>query len=136
MIHTNPPRRPIVSGSGGPTEKISQFVDHFIGPLVPLFQSYIGDSSHLINILNELTLQPGMLLCTMVITSLYSNISHSEGIQSIKEKLAVHRTPNNLPYNSYIIEFLQVLLTNDHFEFIGTYYYQVSGTAVSTKLEP
>ena len=29
----NPPGRPIVSGSGGPTEKISQFVDHFIGPL-------------------------------------------------------------------------------------------------------
>ena len=26
----NPPGRPIVSGSGGPTEKISQFVDHFI----------------------------------------------------------------------------------------------------------
>ena len=32
----NPPGRPIVSGSGGPTEKISQFVDHFMGPLVPL----------------------------------------------------------------------------------------------------
>ena len=24
----NPPGRPIVSGSGGPTQKISQFVDH------------------------------------------------------------------------------------------------------------
>ena len=26
----NPPGRPIVSGSGGPTEKISQLVNHFI----------------------------------------------------------------------------------------------------------
>ena len=46
----NPPGRPIVSGGGGPTEKISQLVDHFIGPIVPLSQSYIRDSTHLINI--------------------------------------------------------------------------------------
>ena len=37
-VPNNPPGRPIVSGSGGPTEKISQFVDHFIGPLIPLSQ--------------------------------------------------------------------------------------------------
>ena len=55
----NPPGRPIVSGSGGPTEKLSQFVDHFIGHLVPLSQSYIRDSTHLINILNELPYNQG-----------------------------------------------------------------------------
>ena len=53
----NPPGRPMVSGSGGPTERISQFVDLFIGPLVLLSQSFNRDSTHLINILNELTLQ-------------------------------------------------------------------------------
>ena len=31
-IHKNGPERPIVSDNGGPTERISQFVDHFIGP--------------------------------------------------------------------------------------------------------
>ena len=61
----NPPGRHIVSGSGGPTERISQFVDYFKGPLVPLNQSFIRDLTHLINILNDLTLQPGMLLCTL-----------------------------------------------------------------------
>ena len=60
----NPPGRPIVSGSGGPTEKISQFVDHFIGPLVPLSDSYIRDSTHFINILKKFNMPPGMLLCT------------------------------------------------------------------------
>ena len=35
----NPPGRPIVSGSGEPTEKMSQFVDHFIGPLLPPYQN-------------------------------------------------------------------------------------------------
>ena len=72
----------------------------------------------------------------MDITSLYTDISHNEGIQSIKEKLAIHRTPNNLPHNSYIIELLEVVLTNNYFEFNGTYYHHVSGTAVGTKLAP
>ena len=92
----NPPGRPFVSGIGGPTERnYWQFVDHLIGPLVPLFQSYIRDTAHLINIFNELTLQPGMLLCDWDITSLYTNIPHNESIQYIKEILAIHRTPNN-----------------------------------------
>ena len=115
-IHKDPhntTRRPIVSGSGGPTEKISQFVDHFIGPLVPLAQSYIRDPTHLINILNKLTMQPGMLLCILDITSLYTNIPHNEGIQSIKETLTIHRIHNNLPNNSYMIELLEVVLTNN-----------------------
>ena len=116
--------------------KKSQFADHFIGPLVPLSQSYIRDSTHLINRLNELTLQPGMLLWTLDITSLYTNIPHNEGIQSIREILAIHRTPNNLLHNSHIIEVLEVVLTNNHFEINGTYYHQMSGTAMGTKLAP
>ena len=99
-------------------------------------QSYIRDSSHLINILNNLTMQCRMLLCTLDITSLYTNIPHNEGIQSIKETLAIHRTPNNLPHNSYIIELLEVALTNNHFEFSGKHYNQVSGTAMGSKLAP
>ena len=58
----NPPGRPIVSGGGGPTEKIFQLVDHFIGQIVPLSQSYIRDSAHLINILNGFTVQSGIAI--------------------------------------------------------------------------
>ena len=72
----------------------------------------------------------------MNIKSFYTHIPHNEGIKSIKEKLAIHRTPNNLPNNSYIIELLEVVLTNNHFEFNDTYYHQVSGTAIGTKLAP
>ena len=105
----NPPGRPIVSCSGGPTGKNSQLVDHFIGLLVPLSLSYIRDSTHLINVRNKFTVQPGMLLCTLDITSLYTNIPHNEGIQCIKEKLAIHKPPNCSPQNSYIIELLEVV---------------------------
>ena len=111
----NPPGRPIVSGSGGPTEKISQFVDHFIGPLVPPSESYIRDSTHMINILNNFSILSDMILCTLDITSLFTNIPHNEGIQSIKEFLAIHRDTNALPHNSYLIELLEVVLTTQLF---------------------
>ena len=103
---------------------------------MPLSQSYIRDSTHLINILNEFTVQPGMLLCTLDITSLYTNIRHNEGIQSMKEMLAIHKLSNSLPQNSYIIELQEVVLTNNHFEFNGKHYHQVSGTAMGTKFAP
>ena len=132
----NPPGRPIVSGSGGPTEKISQFVDHFIGPLVLLSESYIRDSTHIINILNKSKMLPEILLCTLDITSLYTNIPHNEGIQSRKEFLAIYRHTNALPHNSYIVELLEVVLTNNYFDFNGKHYHQMSGTALCTKLAP
>ena len=58
-----------------------------------------------------------MQLCTLDITSLYTNVPHNKGIQAIKEILAIQRRPHGLPHNSYIIELLEVVLTNNHFEF-------------------
>ena len=132
----NLPGRPIVSGSGGPTEKISKFVDHFIGPLVPLSRSYIRDSTHMINILKDFQTIPNMLLCTLDITSLYTNIPHSEVYKPLKSFWQFTRDINALPHNSYIIELLQVVLTNNYFDFDGKHYHQKSGTAMDTKLAP
>ena len=131
-----PPGRPIVCGSGGPTGKILQFVDHFIGPLVPLSKSHFRDSTHLINILNVLSVKPGNLLCILRVTNLYINIPYNEGIQAIKEMLAIHRSPHDLPHSSNILEVLTVVLTNNYFEFNGMYHHQVSGTAMYAKLAP
>jgi hypothetical protein len=36
-----PPGRPVVSGNGCPTEKISSFVDHFLNPTTKLIKSHV-----------------------------------------------------------------------------------------------
>ena len=59
-----------------------------------------------------------------------------EGIQSTKEMPAIYKPPDTLPHNSYIIELLELVLTNNHFEFNGEFYHQLSGTAMGTKLTP
>ena len=70
----NPPGKTYNLRQWWANRKKSQFVDHFIGPLVPLSKSYIRDSTHLINILSKFIMQPGILLCTLDTTSLYTNI--------------------------------------------------------------
>ena len=67
---------------------------------------------------------------------IYTNIPHNEGIQSPKEMLAIYKPPDSLPHNSYIIELLELVLTNNHFEFNGKCHHQMSGTAMDTKLAP
>ena len=82
-IHKNklpPPGQPIVSANECPSERISQFVDNFIQPLVMTLQSYLRDSSHLLNIIRHLKIPSGAILATLDVTSLYTNIPNNEGI--------------------------------------------------------
>ena len=54
-IHkTGNPGRPIVSSNSHPTERISQFVDHYLKPIVQTTQSFIKDTSHSLNKLEHL----------------------------------------------------------------------------------
>ena len=89
-----------------------------------------------VSLLSSLSHNTNSVSCTLDVTSLYTNIPHLEGIQSIKEMLAIHKPPNTLLHNSYIIELLELVLTNNHFEFNGEFYHQLSCTAMGTKLTP
>ena len=81
-------------------------------------------------------LQPQTILCTLDVNILYTSLLHIEGILAIKEILAIHRPPHELPYSEYIIELLQRLLENIYFNFNGKHYHQVSDTTMGTKLVP
>ena len=77
------PGRPTVSSNSHPTERISQFVDHHLQPLVTKLPSYIKDTTHFLNKLNSIGQLPsGVLLVTLDVASLYTNIPHNDGIQS------------------------------------------------------
>ena len=79
------PRRPIVSSNGHPTERISQFVDFHIKLLVANPPSYIKDTTHFLNNLNNIGQLPDdVLLTTLDVSSLYTNIPHKDGIQSLQ----------------------------------------------------
>ena len=62
-----------------PTEKISQFVDHFLNPCAQALPSYIKDSTHFLKILNDInSLNTDTWLVTLDVTSLYTQIDNQK----------------------------------------------------------
>ena len=138
-IHKNklpPPGRPIVSANECPSERISQFVDNFIQPIVSTLPSYLRDSSHLLNIIRHLQIPSGAILATLDVTSLYTNIPNDEGITAVSRYLFRHRDASLNPTNHSICKLLELVLKTNNFEFDNKDFLQVGGTAMGTKLAP
>ena len=88
------PGRPTVSSNGHPMERISQFVDHQLQPLVTQVPSYIKDTIHFLNKLNNIGQLPNrVLLVTLDVTSLHTNIPHKDGIQACSDFLDRRTNP-------------------------------------------
>ena len=108
-------------------KKISQFVDIFINPLVPKLRVTLGTPTHIINILNGITDPPNnAIMWTLDVNGLYTDIPHQEGIKAIQETVVIHRTPKKASYNSFIVEFLWVVLENNYSDFNGKHNHQIA----------
>ena len=130
------PGRPIVSSNSHPTERISQFVDFHLQPLVTKLPSYIKDTTHFLNKLNSIGQLPDgvQLLVTLDVSSLYTNIPHNDGIQACSEFLD-RRIDPTIP-TTRLCDLIRMILIHNTFTFNGKYYRQINGTAMGTKMAP
>ena len=81
----NNPGRPIVSACSCPTELISSYLDRIMTPIIKSLPSYIKDSAHALQIFRDFNFSgQDKLIFTMDITSLYTVIPNSEGLQALK----------------------------------------------------
>lgn len=138
-IHKDPISvRPIVSGCGGPTEKISQFIDHHIQPFVPKIKSYLRDSKHLIQILENKPFPKRCTLVTIDVKTLYLNIPHDEGIQAVLNRVYYkNKDSQNMKIPPETMkDLLKIVLTQNFFQFSDKIYHQIMGVAMGTKLAP
>ena len=137
-LHKNPMGiRPIVSSCCSATENISQFIDHWLQPLMKSLPSYLKNTTELINELKDLQIEPHTILATIDVKSLYTCIPHKDGIEACREALSstIEDNPDR-PDVSVLICLLEVVLCNNTFEFNNEYYKQIQGTAMGTKLAP
>ena len=134
-----PPGRPVVSANGCPTEKISAFVDIFLRPHLNKIPSYIRDTTDFLQKLEALPeLSEGSFLCTLDVSSLYTNIPNLEGLRAIGRFLSSHREygKDPEPSNQSLCQLLNMVLTMNSFQFNGEDYLQVAGTAMGTRVAP
>ena len=136
-IHkANNPGRPIVSACACPTALISAFLDAVFQPLVAALPTYVKDTNHALNLLNDFSFPDDCtekLLFTMDIVSLYTNIPHQEGLLAIKHFLQKSSRKLHIPT---ILRLTELVLTLNSFSFNGDHFQQCSGVAMGTKMGP
>ena len=82
-LHKNPIAvRPLVSGINGLTEKVSEFLDHFLQPIVTHIPSYLKNTTDLLTELDNIPITEHTILCTVDVKSLYLCIPQEEGTEA------------------------------------------------------
>ena len=131
------PGRPIVSSNSHPTERISQFVDHHLKPLVQTTQSFIKDTTHFLSKLEQLEQFPAnSLLVTLEVSSLYTNIPHNEGISACRHFLDTRDRNSSTVGTEILCDLIRMILTMNNFTFNDRHYLQIHGTAMGTRMAP
>ena len=96
----NNPGRPIVNSIGSFRGKISAFVDEKWEKFTPRIPSNVKDTTHFINIMKNIQLDQNDLFVTIDVSSLYTNIPHTEGIAAINKMM--EETGTDTPLKMFI----------------------------------
>ena len=70
-IHKRSPvGRPIISGCDSPIERISSFVDYLLQPIAKVQESYLKDTTDILNLMQKTKVVKGTILVSMDVASL------------------------------------------------------------------
>lgn len=131
--------RPIVSSCNSITEPMSQFVDRWLQPRIKHLPSYLKDSTEFLKLIEITKLPPNCVLASIDISSLYTNIPHNNGKQSVL--YCLQNNPDNYtrpeqPIPEVLTKLIGIVLKNKLFEFNNSYYLQIQGIVMGTKRAP
>ena len=133
--NTVPPLRPIISGAGGMCENIGKFVEHHIKHIATKHEAYLQDTPHFLRSINAVQgLDDKAMLVTMDVKALFTNISHEEGLKSMKEKLD-ERVNKEVP-TEYLTKLMEILLKNNLFRFNEDLFLQDIGAPMGSSPVP
>ena len=118
----NVPGGHVISNCETPTEKMSEFLDHHLQPVIKGGTSYVKDANHFLEKLKELgKVPPNAVLVTA-------------DLKALHEKLE-ERNEKSVP-TADLVNMVDFVLKNNYFEFDSCIKQQLSGTAIGTKLVP
>ncbi|XP_056413371.1 uncharacterized protein LOC130356211 isoform X2 [Hyla sarda] len=114
---------------------ISKKEQSFLQPLVTSLLSYIRDSMPPIQMTQDLILPEQTLLVTCDVESLYSNISHKDGVKAV-DNFFQQQVSRDREFDVFLLRLLDFVLKHNFFTFDGRYYLQVSGTKMGARCAP
>uniref|UniRef100_A0A803JQE7 Reverse transcriptase domain-containing protein n=1 Tax=Xenopus tropicalis TaxID=8364 RepID=A0A803JQE7_XENTR len=134
-VERPPVGRPIVSGIQSLNERLSEYIDILLQPLVTRLASYVQDTKHILQILNDCQWHSSYSWGTVDVTSLYSCIPHDRGLRAVSYHLDRYSTYDSL-LKDFILDAISYLLTHNFFKFDGNFYLQRCGTSMGAKFAP
>ena len=137
--HGQIPVRPIISGSGAITEKISLFIEHHIKELSMKHPSYLQDTPHFLRVIEKLNkgkkLPSNSMLVTSDVTNAYGNIPQDDGSTCLKEALE-EREDKSIP-SDFLVKLMDLVQKLNIFEFHdGQLWKQKHGVAMGINPAP
>ena len=103
--------------------------------LVSKLPSYIKDNTHFLNKLCSISAIPNdSLLVTLDASSFYTNIPHTEGIKAAR--IHLNKRTLKTPPTETVCDLIDIILTNNNFEFSRQHFLQKQGTAMGTRMAP
>ena len=140
FVQMSPPNdlkgRLIVAGPVSPTQRLSEFIDTLIKPIVTHLNSYIKDDWDFLRKIPYEFSSP-VSLYSYDIISLYTSIPHSLGLKALKYWIEKRRDLVPIRFSdAFIIESAKFVLENNNFMFDNKLYKQIKGTAMGTKFAP
>ena len=129
------PGRLVISNCRMPTEKISEFLNYELKPVMQKGKWYIRDSGHFLEkIKNISTLLENAILVTADVVGLYPSIPHQPGLSALKEALESRSVKKISTEN--LIKMAKFVLKNNFFDCNSKVFQQISGTTIGTKFDP
>ena len=108
-------------------------ISEFVSSVVQTLPSYVKNTTHLLNKLQGFDDIPrNALLVTLDVSSLYTNIPTTEGIDAYR-KLLDGRSDKSVPTES-LCDLMRMILTMSNFVFNDEHFIQQHGTALGTRM--
>ena len=119
------PLRPIVNTIGGPTYLLAKFLALKLKPLVGHTESFVKDSASFIEELKDIRLEPGDILVSFDVVSLFTCIPINEAMEVINRLTDLDTA-----------RLVEMCLTSTFFSFEGEFFEQTCGVSMGSPLSP
>ena len=132
------PIRPVIAGSGSAIENLSAFVDYYINPGMQQLPSYIRDTKHILNLIQDINnngpLEEDISMFTIDVKAMYPSMPRDLGIRGVRN--ALNNRSSQVPSTENLIACLEICLDYNNFVFGEQNYIQIHGTSIGPKMAP
>ena len=127
----NTPMRPIVSFCSSPTYELSKYLASILKPLTERSEHRLVNSADFITKIQAETISASHELVSLDVKSLFTSIPLKLAIECMEESLANYDDELPIPKEE-IIDLLKLCLESTFFQYNGSFYQQLHGTAMGS----